>query len=241
VKTFKSQALVLAIASLLAVSAHAQSGDKVSVGAIRSIVNPEVRVDDSFNRSTDIRTRIATDNRRIVEDSFNRMTETNTNTNTTVDASRTTEDSFNTRVDAQTVAPRIRTNESIATLDTQSASNGASMSGPTQYGSQGGFSLNMGGGQPAGAQGGKYWSPASTSQAYDLSQGNAVEVDGDNYGLIRAQNSLNLGGSQINDSDLGNKQFIPAGDQLQSQGVSQEKRSATQTNSNDVIATSVSK
>lgn len=238
-KTSKSQALVLAIASMLAVSAHAQSNDKVSVGAIRSIVNPDVRVDDSFNRSTDIRTRIATDNRRIVEDSFNRMSETNTNT--TVDASRRTEDSFNTRVDAQTVAPRIRTNESIATLDTQTASNGASMSGPTQYGSQGGFSLNMGGGQPASAQGGKYWSPASSSQAYDLSQRNAVEVDGDNYGVIRAQNALNLGGSQINDSDLGNKQFISAGDQLQSQGIGQDKRSATQTNSNDVIATSVRK
>jgi hypothetical protein len=236
VKTIKSKALVLAVASLIGAAAHAQS-DKVSVGALRSIVNPDVRVDDSFNRSTDIRTRIATDNSRTVEDSFNRMTETNT----TVDASRRTDDSFHTRIDAQTVAPDVRTHESIAVLDTQSASNGASMSGPTQVGSQGGFSLNMGGGAPAAASGGKYWSPASASQNYELAQRNNVVVDGDNYGLIRAQNAMNIGGSQINDSDLGNKQFLSAGDQLQSQGIAQDKRSATQTSSNDVIATSARK
>ena len=216
-KTIKSHALVLAIASVLGASAHAQSGNKVSWGAYRSIVNPSVEIEDSFNRSTDIDTRIATDNSRSATGSFNRSTD----------------------IDTLTVAPKVRTNESIATLDTQTGTNSASMSGPTQYGSQGDFSLNMGGGQPASARGGLFGSDAEVSQRYDAMQRNFVSVDGDNNGLIRAQNALNIGGSQINDSDLGNKQSFYAGDQTQVQGVTQDKRSATQTNSNDVIATSV--
>jgi hypothetical protein len=255
VKTIQTRALAVAIASMLSAAAHAQSSGNASWNAYRSIVNPSVVVDDSFNRSSEVDTRI--DNSRSAEDSFNRSTDVDTriatdnsrstddsfnrtyDNDTTIDASRRASDSYNTALDYQTVAPNVRTVKSIATQDTQSASNSGYMGGATQVGTQGDFSLNMGGGQPAAAQGGKYWSPASMSQGYDLAQRNSVVVDGDNNGLIRAQNALNLGGSQIVDSDLGNKQSFYAGDQTQVQGNTQDKRSATQTYASDVVSTTV--
>jgi hypothetical protein len=248
---------VAAIASVLGVSAHAQGNGNTSWAAYRSIVNPSVAVDDSFNRTTDVDTRISTDNSRSAVGSFNRSTDVDTriatdnsrstadsfnrtyDNDTTIDASRRAVGSFNTSLDYQSVAPNVRSTKSIATLDTQSASNSGYIGGATQVGTQGDFNLTMGGGQPAAAQGGKYRSPASLEQGYDLAQRNSVMVDGDNNGLIRAQNALNLGGSQVVDSDLGNKQSFYAGDQTQIQGNSQDKRSATQTHASDVVTTTV--
>jgi hypothetical protein len=226
----QSHALLIAVASLLGAAAHAQSNASgpTNLNAVRSVVN-----EDSFNRLTDIDTRISTDNSRSAVDSFNRSQDNDTS----IDASRRTV----TMLDLQSVTPTVNSTKSIATLDTQSASNTAYMSGATQVGHQGGFSLNMSGGQPANAQGGFYKSPAETTQSYDLAQANSVRLGGDNNGLIRNDNYLNLGGAQVVGSDLGNKQVFSAGPQTQVQGVSQDKESATQTHATDSVSTTVSK
>lgn len=222
----------------------------------------DTRIEESFNRRSEVDTRIATDNSRSAEDSFNRTTDNSrsaedsfnrtTNTETTVDrsvddsyntdASRHASGSYNTAYDYQTVAPNVSKYQSLATTDTQTANNSAHMSGASQYGSQGALVLNMGGGgMPASAEGGKFLSPASVSQGYDVAQRNSVAVDGDNNGVIRAQNALNLGGSQIVDSRIGHDQSFFAGDQTQVQGNTQDKRSATQTLASDVVSTTVGK
>ena len=226
--------LLFAIAGALSLAAHAD--DKTSWGAYRSIVNPSVEIDDSFNRTTKVDNTVSTDKSRRTDNSFNR---TNDN-DTTVDASRHASNSFNRSLDVQTVAPSVYSTKSIATLDTQTANNSAQMSGATQVGHQGGFALNMGGGSPASADA-KYFSRAASTQSYDIGQANEVKVGGDNLGSIRNQNYLNLGGSQIVDSDLGNKQIFSAGPQTQVQGVSQDKTSATQTHASDTVTTTTSK
>jgi hypothetical protein len=234
----QSHALLIAVASVLGTAAHAQSTGNASWGAYRSIVNPSVVVEDSFNRRTDIDTKVSTDNSRSAVDSFNRTQDNDTS----IDASRRTVGSFNTSLDLQAVTPTVNSTKSIATLDTQTASNAAHMGGPTQVGHQGAFNLDMsGGGQPAYAQGGFYRSPAETTQSYDLAQANSVRLGGDNNGLIRNQNNLNLGGAQISDSDLGNKMVFSAGPQTLVQGVNQDKDSATQTYASDSVSTTVSK
>jgi hypothetical protein len=238
----QSHALLIAVASVLGTAAHAQSNGagNTSLNAIRSIVNPSVVVEDSFNRTTDIDTRVSTDNSRSAVGSFNQ------DNDTTVDASRRTVTSVDasrrTWLDVQTVTPTVNSRKDISTLDTQTASNVARMSGPTQVGTQGDFNVNLsGGGQPAYAHGGFYRSPAETNQSYDLAQANSVRLGGDNNGLIRNQNNMNLGGAQISDSDLGNKMVFSAGSQALGQGVDQNKESATQTHASDSVSTTVSK
>src|SRR5690606_19924640 len=109
-KTLQSRALVVAIASVLCTAAHAQSSGNASWNAYRSIVNPSVVVDDSFNRSSEVDTRI--DNSRSAEDSFNR--ETDIDTRIATDNSRSAEDSFNRETDIDT---RIATDNSRSTAD----------------------------------------------------------------------------------------------------------------------------
>lgn len=230
----RPHALLIAVAAALGTAAHAQQNGagNSSWGAYRSIVNPSHVIEDSYNRTTDIDTKVSTDNSRSAVGSFNQ------DNDTSVDASRRTV----TSLDLQTVAPRVDSTKFISTADTQTASNVARMSGPTQVGHQGDFNLDMsGGGQPASARGGFYKSPAETTQLYDVVASNSMYVDGDNNGLMRNQNNLNFGGAQIADSDLGNKLIQSAGDQTLVQGVDQDKRSATQTYASDSVSTTVSK
>jgi hypothetical protein len=229
-KTFKSRTVLLfAVSAAFGAAAHADSTGNVSWGAYRSIVNPSVDVDSSFNRTTSV------DASRTATDSFNRTS--------SVDASRHTTDSFNRSLDVQTVTPTVNSTKSIATVDAQSASNTGYMDGAKQSGTQGGFSLNMGGGQPTSASGGSFFSPATarTNQTYDVNQANTAYVGRDNNGSIRNQNNLNIGGSQITDSDLGNKQSLYVGPQTQVQGNEQHKDSSISTSASDTVSTKVSK
>jgi hypothetical protein len=233
-KTLKfPSALLLAVTAALSAAAYADNSGNgnSSVGAFRSIVNPTL--DDSFNRTTNT----SVDASRTATDSFNRTT------NTSIDASRRSVDSHNTSLDLQTVTPTVKSLKSIDTVDAQSASNTGYQQGAQQYGTQGGFSLNMSGGQPVSASGGKYLSPASANSkaTYDISQANSARVGGDNNGVIRNQNNLNIGGSQINDSDLGNKQNFYAGPQTQVQGNEQHKDSSISTSASDTVSTTVTK
>lgn len=227
----QSHALLLAVASVLGTAAHAQSNGSgnTSLNAIRSIVNPSYV--DSHDRTSNVETTVDASRRAVG----------NFNQDNDVDASRRTIDSFNTDLDSQVVNSRANASQSGTAFDAQTATTVGSLSGHTQVGRQGDLVLNMSGGQPAYAQGGFYKSPAETTQTHDVNARNSMVNGGDNYGLMRNQNNINLGGAQISDSRIGHDQLFHGGDQALVQDVRQDKDSATQTNASSSIGTTVSK
>ena len=243
----QSHALLIAVASVLGTAAQAQSNGASSWGAYRSIVNPSLVVEDSFNRTSNVETTVDASRRAV--GSFNqdndvdasRRTVGSFNQDNDVDASRRTIDSFNTDLDTQVVNSRANASQSGTAFDGQTATTVGSLSGHTQIGRQGDLVLNMSGGQPGYSQGGFYKSPAETTQTYDVNARNSMVNGGDNYGLMRNQNNINIGGAQIADSRIGHDQAFVGGAQTQVQDVRQDKDSATQTNASSSIGTTVSK
>lgn len=208
----------------------------------------QVAIDDSFNRSTDIKTSI--------DDSFNRSTDVRkTNVKKT---DNSIHDSYNTtnttdidlKFDTQTVSPTIDTSKYVSTLDTQDADNNASMVGPKQNASQGGFYMGSVGEESSspGYAAYGFGTRVSVEENRTLSQANTAVVDGANLGAVSNVNIANQGrdlvfgpNRSIVDSDLGNKQIMSAGDQAQVQSNDQDKESATSSTAYDQITTSGSK
>src|SRR5262249_32890751 len=127
--------------------------------------------------SIDVDTRI--DKSKRIDDSYN------------TDNSRKAVGSYNTdwrydyKVDDQHVNADIRSDKRQNTLDTQTANNGASMTGPKQSGVQGGFyGGNLTSGAPSTSIGSGYGSRVYMQQDRQLSQSNSAVVRGANFGAI---------------------------------------------------------
>jgi hypothetical protein len=225
----QAHALLIAVASVLGTAAHAQSNVAQSWGAYRSIVNPSYT--DSHDRTTSVETTVDASRRAV--GSFNQDND--------VDASRRTIGSYNTALDSQVAKTDVNAAQAVRVVDAQTANTVGTLGGHTQVGRQGDLVLNMSAGQPAYAQGGFYKSPAETSASYDVNAKNDMFTGGDNNGLMRNQNNINIGGAQISDSRIGNDQMFYAGDQALVQDVRQGKESATQTSTSSSIGTTVSK
>ena len=210
-----------AIAAALATSAHAGEIAKPSWADYRStVVNKPVNI------------------------------EVDSRVDTRIDRSKKIEDSYNTAIDKQALNARLDSTKNIATLDTQTASNNASMVGPTQLGLQGGFSGgNLSSTGPTTSIGAGDGSRVFMKQTRELTQSNYTEVGGSNYGAI---SSLNVGHQGDGDltmgpkgsivgSRLGNDQTFVTGDQTQVQGNEQQKQSQTSSNASDTTTVSASK
>jgi hypothetical protein len=235
----------LAIAAALATSAQAGEIAKPSWADYRSTVvnkpvNIEVdsRVDTRIDKSKKIEDSYNTDKSKKIHDSYN------------TDNSHKAVGSYNTAIDKQALNARLDSTKNIATLDTQSANNNASMVGPTQLGLQGGFSGgNLSSTGPTTSIGAGDGSRVFMKQTRELTQSNYTEVGGANYGAI---SSLNVGHQGDGDltmgpkgsivgSRLGNDQTFVTGDQTQVQGNEQHKQSQTSSSASDTTTVSASK
>ena len=235
--TIRSTLVALAIATAIAATAHAEgeAAKKPSWADYHStVVNKPV--------SIDVDTR--TDKSKHIDDSYN------------TDNSRKAVGSYNTdyrydyKLDDQQVNAYLKSDKHQNTLDTQTASNSASMTGPTQLGFQGGFDGgNITTGGPSTSIGSGYGSRVYMAQDRDLSQSNSAVVDGANYGAISNLNVAHQGDGDLTmgpkgsivGSRLGNDQTFLTGDQTQVQGNEQEKNSNTSSNASDRTTVSTRK
>jgi hypothetical protein len=260
--TIRSTLVALAIATAIAATAHAEPEAKKPSWADyhSTVVNKPVSidVDTRIKKTTKIDDSYNTDNSRTdsTNGSYNqdnsRKDWTSGSYNT--DNSQKAVDSYNTdlrfKLDDQHVNNALKSDKYQNTLDTQSANNGASMTGPTQLGFQGGFEGgNITTGAPSTSIGSGYGSHVYMRQDRDLSQSNSAVVDGANYGAISNLNVAHQGDGDLTmgpkgsivGSRLGNDQTFLTGDQTQVQGNDQKKESQTSSNASDTTTVSTSK
>jgi hypothetical protein len=246
--TIRSTLVALAIATAIAATAHAEADAKKPSWADyhSTVVNKPVSidVDTRTDKSKHIDDSYNTDRSKKIEDSYN------------TDNSRKAVGSYNTdyrydyKLDDQHVNADIRSDKRQNTLDTQSATNGASMTGPTQLGFQGGFNGgNLTSGAPSTSIGAGYGSRVYMEQDRELSQSNSAVVRGANFGAISNLNVAHQGDGDLTmgpkgsivDSRLGNDQTFLTGDQTQLQSNEQHKNSNTSSNASDTTTVSTRK
>ena len=244
----RSTLIALAIATAIAATAHAESEAKKPSWADyhSTVVNKPV--------SIDVDTR--TDKSKHIDDSYNTDCSKKIDDSYNTDNSRKAVGSYNTdyrydyKLDDQQVNAYLKSDKRQNTLDTQTASNGASMTGPTQLGFQGGFEGgNITTGGPSTSIGAGYGSRVYMAQDRDLSQSNSAVVDGANYGAISNLNVAHQGDGDLTmgpkgsivGSRLGNDQTFLTGDQTQLQSNEQHKNSNTSSNASDTTTVSTRK
>jgi len=255
----RSTLVALAIATAIAATSHAKEAKKPSWADYHStVVNKPVSidVDTRTDKSKHIDDSYNTDNSRKAVGSYNTDRSKKIDDSYNTDNSRTAVGSYNTdwrydyKLDDQHVNAAIRTDKRQNTLDTQSASNGASMTGPQQTGLQGGFyGGNLTSGAPSTSIGSGYGSRVYMAQDRELSQSNSAVVDGANFGAISNLNVGHQGDGDLTmgpkgsivDSRLGNDQTFLAGDQTQLQSNEQHKNSNTSSNASDTTTVSTRK
>jgi hypothetical protein len=245
----RSTLIALAIATAIAATAHAEgeAAKKPSWADYHStVVNKPISidVDSRVDKSKHIDDSYNTDNSRKAVGSYN------------TDRSKRIDDSYNTdyrydyKLDDQHVKNDLYSDKRVNTLDTQTANNSASMTGPTQLGFQGGFTGgNLTSGAPSTSIGSGYGSRVYMEQDRELSQSNSSVVRGANYGAISNLNVAHQGDGDLTmgpkgsivDSRLGNDQTFLAGDQTQLQSNEQHKNSNTSSSASDTTTVSTNK
>jgi hypothetical protein len=257
----RSTLIALAIATAIAATAHAEgeAAKKPSWADYHStVVNKPISidVDSRVDKSKHIDDSYNTDNSRKAVGSYNTDRSKKIDDSYNTDNSRKAVGSYNTdyrydyKLDDQHVKNDISSDKRQSTLDTQTANNGASMTGPTQLGFQGGFTGgNLTSGAPSTSIGSGYGSRVYMEQDRELSQSNSSVVRGANYGAISNLNVAHQGDGDLTmgpkgsivDSRLGNDQTFLAGDQTQLQSNEQQKKSNTSSNASDTTTVSTRK
>jgi len=212
-KTLYSTIALAVAASLTGAAAHAASPTLSDFSSITG----------NFDRPTQVST--ATDNSNHVLNSNNRTS----SVSNTLDLS-----SF-------TVSPNITAPATSTALDTQGASIAGKQIGGQTTVSQGGLTLDVGG---SSSTGGGYKSPVITRQ--NSTQSNTADIGGNNDGSVALANVNAANGDAV----LGNSKSVVgspitysptaiAGNQSQSQGITQSKTGSTSSSASAAPAVTV--